>query len=76
MELIPGFPTDFPVPIVIVQHMPPMFTKLLAERLAAKASIRVAEGSLNQTLVAGARVDRAGRFSHGGRAGRRRGPDS
>src|SRR5690349_17453269 len=30
-QLIPALPEEFPVPIVIVQHMPPMFTKLLAE---------------------------------------------
>jgi two-component system chemotaxis response regulator CheB len=53
MDLIPRFPRDFPVPIVIVQHMPPTFTKLLAERLAAKSSIRVVEGSLHQILVPG-----------------------
>jgi two-component system chemotaxis response regulator CheB len=53
MDLIPRFPKDFPVPIVIVQHMPPTFTTLLAERLAAKSSIRVVEGSLHQTLVPG-----------------------
>jgi two-component system chemotaxis response regulator CheB len=53
MDLIPSFPKDFPVPIVIVQHMPPTFTTLLAERLDAKSSIRVVEGSANQTLAAG-----------------------
>ena len=53
MDLIPRFPKDFPVPIVIVQHMPPTFTKLLAERLAARSSIRVVEGSLHQALAPG-----------------------
>jgi two-component system chemotaxis response regulator CheB len=53
MDLIPRFPADFPVPILIVQHMPPMFTRLLAERLAAKCRIRVAEGSLHQTILPG-----------------------
>ena len=43
-ELLPSLPADFPVPIVIVQHMPPLFTKLLAERLAAKSAIQVHEG--------------------------------
>jgi two-component system, chemotaxis family, protein-glutamate methylesterase/glutaminase len=33
--LIPQLPADFPVPIVVVQHMPPLFTRLLAERLNA-----------------------------------------
>jgi two-component system chemotaxis response regulator CheB len=37
-------PASFPVPIVMVQHMPPMFTRLLAERLSAEFPIRVAEG--------------------------------
>ena len=45
MELIPQFAADFPVPILIVQHMPPMFTNLLAERLAARSSIKVIEGT-------------------------------
>jgi len=43
-DLIPTLPGDFPVPVVIVQHMPPVFTRLLAERLAAKSQIGVAEG--------------------------------
>lgn len=36
-ELIPQLPMNFPVPVVIVQHMPPIFTKFLADRLASKA---------------------------------------
>ena len=30
-SLIPKIPADFPLPILIVQHMPAMFTRLLAE---------------------------------------------
>ena len=52
-ELIPALPADFPVPIVIVQHMPPLFTKLLAERLGGKSSVRVREGSAGEPLTAG-----------------------
>ena len=43
-ELMPQFPWDFPVPIVIVQHMPALFTKLLAARLDSLAKLRVQEG--------------------------------
>jgi two-component system chemotaxis response regulator CheB len=46
-------PADFPVPIVIVQHMPPMFTRLLADRLAAEFPIRVQEGSSGTMLQPG-----------------------
>jgi two-component system chemotaxis response regulator CheB len=42
--ILAELPADFPVPVVIVQHMPPMFTTILAERLAANCAIRVAEG--------------------------------
>jgi two-component system chemotaxis response regulator CheB len=41
--IIPTLPADFPVPIVIVQHMPPLFTGMLAERLASKSAISVSE---------------------------------
>jgi two-component system chemotaxis response regulator CheB len=44
-SLLPALPGDFPVPIVIVQHMPRLFTKLLADRLSAKSAIQVVEGA-------------------------------
>ena len=52
-DLLCGFPADFPVPILIVQHMPPVFTKLLAERLAHQCKIRVTEGNSHQTIRQG-----------------------
>jgi two-component system, chemotaxis family, protein-glutamate methylesterase/glutaminase len=52
-EVIPAIPADFPVPIVIVQHMPPLFTRLLAERLNKQSLIRVHEGEPGKTLESG-----------------------
>ncbi len=49
-EVIPQLPADLPVPILIVQHMPPLFTRFLAERLAAKAQIPVAEAAPGKML--------------------------
>jgi two-component system chemotaxis response regulator CheB len=51
--LLPQLPADFPVPIVIVQHMPPLFTRLLAERLNALARLEVQEGKAGQKLQRG-----------------------
>jgi two-component system chemotaxis response regulator CheB len=42
-EIMPQFPEDFPLPIFIVQHMPPLFTRLLAERLQASARLKIHE---------------------------------
>ncbi|MEH1940631.1 MAG: chemotaxis response regulator protein-glutamate methylesterase [Nostoc sp.] len=47
------FPADLSVPILIVQHMPPMFTKLLAEQLASKCQIPVDEAVSGQILKPG-----------------------
>lgn len=52
-SLLSALPPDFPVPIVIVQHMPPMFTKLLAERLTTKCSLPVREAVTNTNLHPG-----------------------
>lgn len=43
LELLPRLPRDLPVPLLIVQHMPPTFTRLLADGLAAKSALRVGE---------------------------------
>jgi len=42
-RLLPTLPRDFPVPIVITQHMPAIFTSLLAARLSAKSALPVRE---------------------------------
>lgn len=52
-EVLPYIPKDMPVPIVVVQHMPPVFTRLLAERLASQAEIPVAEGIAGEELFPG-----------------------
>lgn len=52
-ELMPQLRADLPVPVVIVQHMPPMFTRLLAERLDARCPLRVREAAGGETLGPG-----------------------
>jgi two-component system chemotaxis response regulator CheB len=52
-DLLPGLPADFPVPVLIVQHMPPVFTKLLADRLATRSFLPVVEGSAGDELRPG-----------------------
>jgi two-component system chemotaxis response regulator CheB len=51
--LMPQFPKDFPVPIVIVQHMPAMFTQLLAARLDSLTQLHVQEAREGQRLLKG-----------------------
>ncbi len=52
-SLLSQLPTDFPVPIAIVQHMPPVFTKLLAERLNTKCLLEVKEARSGVRLTPG-----------------------
>jgi two-component system chemotaxis response regulator CheB len=42
-RLLPALPVGFPLPVVVAQHMPPIFTALLAKRLTAKCSLPVLE---------------------------------
>ncbi len=59
-ELLPTLPADFPVPILIVQHMPPVFTKLLADRLAEQCRLKVRESEPGLVLRAGEIIIAAG----------------
>jgi len=52
-EVIPHLPGDFPVPVVVVQHMPPLFTRLLAERLNSQSALAVQEAEAGQTIRPG-----------------------
>jgi two-component system chemotaxis response regulator CheB len=52
--LLPALPAGFPLPILVVQHMPELFTKLLAERLNARCRIPVCEAAEGQPVLPGA----------------------
>jgi two-component system chemotaxis response regulator CheB len=52
-KLLPGLPARFPVPIAIVQHMPPLFTKLVAERLNLQSQLHIAEARDGDVLLPG-----------------------
>ncbi len=43
-HIIPSLPGDFPVPVIIVQHMPAGFTRPLADRLNSTSKLTVVEG--------------------------------
>ena len=50
-RMLPMIPKDIGVPILIVQHMPPLFTQSLANSLAAKCAIDVREARHGEPLV-------------------------
>ena len=52
-KIIPKICKDLPVPILVVQHMPPTFTASLAESLDNICAIRVVEGKAEQILENG-----------------------
>jgi len=51
--LLPELPAGFPLPVLIVQHMPEVFTRLLAERLSRRCSLRVCEVAEGMPATAG-----------------------
>lgn len=52
-RVIPSLAEDFPLPIAIVQHMPPFFTKSLAERLDSISRLEVCEAEDGMELANG-----------------------
>jgi two-component system chemotaxis response regulator CheB len=61
-RLLPTFPANFPIPVVIAQHMPAIFTSLLAARLSAKSTLPVRECVSGQPLTPGSAVIAPGDF--------------
>jgi two-component system chemotaxis response regulator CheB len=51
--LLPELPANFPLPVLVVQHMPELFTRLLAERLNGCCPLQVREGVEGEPVRAG-----------------------
>ena len=51
--LLAGLPADLPVPVVVVQHMPPVFTRQFAARLDRNLPFTVVESAGGEQLRAG-----------------------
>jgi two-component system, chemotaxis family, protein-glutamate methylesterase/glutaminase len=60
--IVRELPADLPVPVVIVQHMPPIFTRLLAQRLDKVSKLTVVEGRPDMRLEPGLVVVAPGDF--------------
>ena len=52
-RIITALPADFPLPIVLIQHMPAAFTGAFAQRLNSLSKIEVREAQDNDTLRPG-----------------------
>ena len=52
-ELVPDLPKGLPVPVLLVQHMPPGFTKSFAQRLNRVSAVTVREAEAGDMLEAG-----------------------
>jgi two-component system chemotaxis response regulator CheB len=52
-KIIPRLPKDFPSSLLVVQHMPPMFTRSLADRLDSMSAIKVKEAEQGEPVVSG-----------------------
>ncbi|WP_437223592.1 protein-glutamate methylesterase/protein-glutamine glutaminase [Planctomicrobium sp. SH661] len=52
-DVLPTIPRSFPVPVLVVQHMPPVFTQLLANRLQQTCPCPVREAVDEEPLTPG-----------------------
>jgi two-component system chemotaxis response regulator CheB len=80
MRIAPGFTSDFPAAVILVQHMPAAFTTQYAAQLAEFTEIRVKEAEANESIQPGTlyicpggqhlRVTATGRIQLDGTTGR------
>jgi len=52
-NILTSLPKDFPVPILIAQHMPPVFTKPFAERLNQMSALEIKEAEHGEPINKG-----------------------
>ena len=60
--VLQGFPENFPIGIVVVQHMPPVFTKAFANRLDSICHINVKEAQDGDPILPGTALIAPGDF--------------